>query len=111
MKRDVDQKDFVLGHQVLSVKEAISAVCSAFDIPIYFQLKLPVLFLYKLARIMRVEVDPWSDYCIRNPHMNYKTVNPKSFGMVSSYAKLDELVQDTLKEQTLVDTSLEANPG
>ena len=94
LKNDVDKNEYVLGNPVITAKEAIEEICKVFNIPIYFRIKLyPSLVLF-LCRLLRIQIDPWDRFCIKNPFFEYNTVNPRTFGLKPSFPDLTSILVD-----------------
>lgn len=88
----VDQNNYVLGIPSLTGKEAIQILCRAFKFPLYFQIKINMRALFWLAKLAKIEIDPWTDFCIKNPYFIYTTVTPNTFGLKTSYPNLDTVL-------------------
>ena len=94
MLNDVEKKEYVLGNSVVTGKEVIKELCKVFDVRIYFRIKVITSFVFWLAKIFKIEIDPWTRHCIENPFFEYDVVNPSSFGLETKFPNLKALLED-----------------
>jgi nucleoside-diphosphate-sugar epimerase len=92
--RDVNQREFVLGNPFVTGKQVIKALCKAFDISMFIQIKINSRFVLFLAKLFKIKIAPWDLHCIKNPYMKYDVVSPKSFGLFSHFPNLKILLND-----------------
>ena len=88
------KKEYVLGSDPLTVKNALSELCKKFKFKSWFKIKLSPTFIYFVAKCLRIKIGPWERHCIENPHMVYQTVNPKSFGLEMGYPSFADVLND-----------------
>ncbi len=93
-----ENPNLVLGQKVVTGKEAIQALCSHFQVSLWFQINVSAKFLMRLAPLFRITVAPWDRYCLMNPHFKYDVVNPETFGRISAYTDLAHLIADTVRD-------------
>ena len=91
---DVPVQDLVFGTPAVTGKQAIKALCRAFGVPCYFQLKVPKWVIFFIAKVMRIEMPPWGRYCIENSDMTYSVMGPRSFGLEEAYPTLDSVLEN-----------------
>ncbi|MFC1770662.1 NAD-dependent epimerase/dehydratase family protein [Candidatus Margulisiibacteriota bacterium] len=91
---ETSENEYVLGTKVLTGKQTIETLCEFFKIPIYFRIKVPLGFVFFLANIFKIEIDPWTKYCLKNPFFEYKVVNPSDFGLKTTFPTLESVLQN-----------------
>jgi nucleoside-diphosphate-sugar epimerase len=87
--------DLVLGNPPLTFNQAVEQSCRYYKKRIYVRIPFPVniKMLRFLARIFRVRLSAWDDYCIQHRHFVYQTVNPTTFGLPSAFPTLESLLR------------------
>jgi nucleoside-diphosphate-sugar epimerase len=91
---DVDKDEYVLGNASVNAKQAIEALCSVFNVPLYFRVKITQKFIFTLAKWFKIKLGPWEKHCIMNPHMVYDVVNPSTFGQETAFPTLKSVLQN-----------------
>ncbi len=102
LEHDSKEKNFVLGARVLYGKTAIQEICRAFGIPVYFQLPITEKMVFFLAKLFRIKLMPWDRFCLTNPHFEYKTVNPSSFGLSTAYPDFNSVLEDIKRQHGIL---------
>jgi nucleoside-diphosphate-sugar epimerase len=91
---DTKSKELVLGFKPVTVKQAIDAICSTFEISIPFRLNISKKFIFFMAKCFRIKIGPWERHCIENSDMSYDVVNPKTYGLKAAFPTLEGLLKD-----------------
>ena len=104
MQNPHDQKEFVLGNKEVHVKDAIKILCKLFDKKPWFRIYISVKFVFVLAKLLRIKVGKWEEYCINHPYMIFDTVTPKDFGLNNTFENLEDLIQDIKRLKQLSST-------
>tara|TARA_B100000427_G_scaffold187477_1_gene155860 strand:+ start:1252 stop:2211 length:960 start_codon:yes stop_codon:yes gene_type:complete len=94
MQNPTDQKEYVLGNKKVPVKEAIQVLYTLFNKKPLFRIYISVKAVLILAKIFRIKIGKWEEYCINNPYMTFDTVSPKDFGLSNTFSDLESLIKD-----------------
>ncbi|MAQ64433.1 MAG: hypothetical protein CL503_03955 [Actinobacteria bacterium] len=94
MQNPNDKKEYILGNKEVHIKEAITVLCTLFNKKPWFRIYISVKAVLVLAKLLRIKVGKWEEYCINNPYMTFDTVSPKDFGLKNTFENLKDLIQD-----------------
>jgi nucleoside-diphosphate-sugar epimerase len=94
LENKTEKNEYVLGTPSVTGKEAIALICRIFEIRMFFRFKITAKFLFFLAKILKIYVDPWSKFCIESPFFLYDVVDPKKFGIECFFPSLEALLLD-----------------
>lgn len=92
-----DKNDYVLGNAVLTLNRIIDELCKCFHIKHWIKIPVNGRAILTLARWLNIEIDPWTDHCIRHPHMKYETVSPTSFGLQTKYPDIETVLKEIVE--------------
>lgn len=83
LKSPVKNGEYILGNTAISADEIIDKACEYFKIKRYFKVPVTENFIRKSAKLLRKELTPWDDYCLKNREQVYSCVNTGTFGIRS----------------------------
>ena len=86
--------DVVVGQRVCTGKQALQILCRWAGYRVWFQLKIPPSLLVLLARLLRIRLSSWDQFCISHPFFKYQVLNPESIGAISAFPTLHCLLDD-----------------
>jgi nucleoside-diphosphate-sugar epimerase len=91
---NVPGNSFVFGTKVITGKQAIKTICKVFNVPVYFQIKINAWLALKIAKLFKVDVHPWTEFCLDYPYFEYKTVSPDTFGLKTQFPDLETTLEN-----------------
>ena len=94
MQNPTEQKEYVLGNKEVSIKEAITVLYTLFNKKPWFKIYVSEKTIFILAKIFRIKIGKWEEYCINNPYMTFNTVSPEDFGLDNTFSNLEALIND-----------------
>lgn len=84
----------VLGMQRLTAQDLIEQFCEHLNLKVRWQLEITPFILNTVIKLFRIEVAEWDRFCIAQRHFTYDVVSPESFGLVSKYPRLANLLAE-----------------
>jgi nucleoside-diphosphate-sugar epimerase len=84
----------VLGMQRLTVQDLIEQFCEYLQIKVGWQLEITPFIIDTVIKLFRIEVAEWDRFCIAQRHFTYDVVSPETFGLVSKYPRLINLLNE-----------------
>ena len=84
----------VLGMQRLTVQDMISQFCGHLGLKVGWQFELSPFLIDAVIKLFRIEVAAWDRFCIAQRHFTYDVVSPETFGLVSKYPRLENLLEE-----------------
>ncbi|MBD2187129.1 NAD-dependent epimerase/dehydratase family protein [Pseudanabaena mucicola] len=84
----------VLGMQRLTAQALIEQFCEHLNLKVRWQLEITPFILNTVIKLFRIEVAEWDRFCIAQRHFTYDVVSPESFGLVSKYPRLANLLAE-----------------
>ena len=91
---ELEQAEYVFGHEPLTLEKTIRDICRVFDIRMFFRFKITKRLLMGLAKILRIKIGPWEQYYLDNPYIVYDVVRPESFGLKSVFPTMRSVLKD-----------------
>ncbi len=91
LEHDLPFNEYVLGNPVLSVGDFLKQAAEHFGEKPSLQITFPMEIIKFLAKLKRSHT--WDEYCLDYRHFIYKTVNCSSFGLPSSSATVNGLLE------------------
>jgi nucleoside-diphosphate-sugar epimerase len=85
----------VLGMQRLTVQELIVQMCEFLNLKIGWQFELTPFLVKAIIKLFHIEVAAWDRFCMAQRHFTYDVVSPETFGLVSKYPRLANLLAET----------------
>lgn len=85
----------VLGMQRLTVQDFIVQFCEFLNLKVGWQFELTPFLANAVIKLFRIQVAAWDRYCIAQRHFTYDVVSPETFGLVSKYPRLANLLAET----------------
>ncbi|TYQ27505.1 NAD-dependent epimerase/dehydratase family protein [Pseudanabaena sp. UWO310] len=84
----------VLGMQRLTAQDLIVQFCEYLNLKVGWQFELTPFLVDAVIKLFRIEVAEWDRFCIAQRHFTYDVVSPETFGMVSQYPRLANLLAE-----------------
>ena len=84
----------VLGMQRLTVHDLITQFCEHLNLKVGWQFELTPWLVDTVIKLFRIEVAEWDRFCIAQRHFTYDVVSPETFGLVSKYPRLANLLKE-----------------
>ena len=84
----------VLGMQRLSVQDLVSQFCEHLNLKVGWQFELTPFLVDTIIKLFRIEVAAWDRFCIAQRDFTYDVVSPETFGLVSKYPRLANLLAE-----------------
>lgn len=84
----------VLGMQRLTVQDFIVQFCEFLNLKVGWQFELTPFLANAVIKLFRIQVAAWDRYCIAQRHFTYDVVSPETFGLVSKYPRLANLLSE-----------------
>jgi nucleoside-diphosphate-sugar epimerase len=85
--------EIVLGNAPVAITQAIDALAQARGKTAPFHILLSAGFLRGLAKLLKVKMDPWTEYHLNRRHFTFNVKDAASFGLSSRYKNLDDLIR------------------
>jgi nucleoside-diphosphate-sugar epimerase len=85
----------VLGMQRLTAQDLIAQFCKFLNLNVGWQFELTPFLVNFIIKLFRIEVAAWDRFCISQRHFTYDVVSPETFGLVSKYPRLANLLSET----------------
>ena len=82
----------VLGMQRLTVQDLISQFCEYLNLKVGWQFELTPFLVDTVIKLFHIEVAAWDRFCIAQRDFTYDVVSPETFGLVSKYPRLADLL-------------------
>jgi len=101
---DTVEREYVLGHPVVTAKELLDTVCQVYGIKRFFTVMITGRFVLALAKLLSIKMDKWSRYLLNHPHFEYEVLNPQMVGLKPSFSTLLPLVQDIKENAQFMET-------
>ncbi len=84
----------VLGMQRLTTQDLITQFCEFLNLKVGWQFELTPFLVNMIIKLFRIEVAAWDRFCIAQRHFTYDVVSPETFGLVSKYPRLANLLAE-----------------
>lgn len=84
----------VLGMQRLTVQDLITQFCEHLNLKVGWQFELTPFLVDTVIKLFRIEVAAWDRFCIAQRDFSYEVVSPETFGLVSKYPRLANLLAE-----------------
>jgi len=94
---EAGENEFVLGTKEITVGKLIEGLASASGFRPPFRIKLGAGFAKAIDRVFGGRFAPWDRHCLKTYHQNYRTVEPSSFGLETSFPSIESIAKDLLK--------------
>lgn len=78
----------------LTAQDLIAQFCEYLDLKIGWQFELTPFLIDAVIKLFRIEVADWDRFCIAQRHFTYDVVSPETFGLVSKYPRLANLLTE-----------------
>lgn len=82
----------VLGMQRLTTQDLVAQFCEFLNLKVGWQFELTPFLVDTIIKLFRIEVAAWDRFCIAQRHFTYDVVSPETFGLVSKYPRLANLL-------------------
>jgi hypothetical protein len=80
--------------QRLTVQDLITQFCEHLNLNVGWQFELTPWLVDTVIKLFRIEVAEWDRFCIAQRHFTYDVVSPETFGLVSKYPRLTNLLAE-----------------
>ncbi len=84
----------VLGMQRLTVQDLIAQFCEHLNLKVGWQFELTPFLVDTVIKLFHIEVAAWDRFCIAQRDFTYDVVSPETFGLVSKYPRLADLLAE-----------------
>ena len=84
----------VLGMERLTAQTLIAQFCEHLKLKVGWQFELTPFLIDAVIKLFRIEVAAWDRFCIAQRHFTYDVVSPETFGLVSKYPRLANLLDE-----------------
>ncbi len=84
----------VLGMPRLTVNQAIADAANYLGRPIGWQLDLTPTLIRAIVKIFNLQMAEWDRFCMELRHFAYEVVTPETFGLISRYPTLADLLAE-----------------
>ncbi|PZV16496.1 MAG: epimerase [Pseudanabaena sp.] len=84
----------VLGMQRLTAQDLIAQFCEYLNLKVGWQFELTPFLVDTVIKLFRIEVAEWDRFCIAQRDFTYDVVSPETFGLVSKYPRLGNLLAE-----------------
>jgi nucleoside-diphosphate-sugar epimerase len=84
----------VLGMERLTAQSLIAQFCEHLNLKVGWQFELTPFLIDAVIKLFRIEVAAWDRFCIAQRHFTYDVVSPETFGLVSKYPRLANLLDE-----------------
>jgi nucleoside-diphosphate-sugar epimerase len=84
----------VLGMQKLTAEDLVAQFCEYLNLKVGWQLSLNPFLIDAVIKLFRIEVAAWDRFCISQRHFTYDIVSPETFGLMSKYPRLANLLAE-----------------
>jgi nucleoside-diphosphate-sugar epimerase len=84
----------VLGMQKLTAEDLVAQFCEYLNLKVGWQLSLNPFLIDAVIKLFRIEVAAWDRFCIAQRHFTYDIVSPETFGLMSKYPRLANLLAE-----------------
>ena len=91
LNSSVTKGDHVLGNTAITADEIIDKACAYFKVKEYFKIPITEGFVRKAAKILRKELTPWDDHCLKTRQQLYSCANPATFGLNSDLDTIEKI--------------------
>lgn len=94
LDNDTDQAEYVLGQPRIQAKQVIREITRACGKRSYPQIPFNTHVLLKLAKILRIKIDPWGEYCAKTADLYHRATNPSHFGRTNHFPTIFDASRD-----------------
>lgn len=98
LENDTTEREYVLGLEPITFNEAINALCKVAKKRVYFRWTIKSGFILFLARMFGIKINSWDRYCLKHPHLSYKTTKPENLGLSSRYNAFEPILREALQK-------------
>lgn len=84
----------VLGTPRLMLNQAIAEAAEFYGKRIGWQINLTPALVNIFIKLFNIKMAPWDYFCLKQRHFTYDVVNPETFGLVSNYPKIGNLLAE-----------------
>ena len=99
LNSSVTKGDYVLGNAAITADEIIDKACAYFKMREYFKVPVTEGFVRRTAKIIRKELTPWDDHCLKNRRQVYSCVNPATFGIRSELDTIEKIFGELFEQK------------
>lgn len=91
---------FVLGHQPVTVNQAVEEICASLHKKVYLRIPLSAWLTDLIIALFKIKMSVWDRFCLNYRHFTYENaVTPASFGLNNYCNSLTDILNKTWHSQ------------